>query len=52
MHIYLRFEIRRLFCRRCGAVKRELLDFLADNPVYIMRFARYAGRRSRRSANR
>ena len=34
-----------------GAVKRERLDFLADNPVYIMRFVRYAGRRSRRSAN-
>lgn len=30
MLIYLRFEIRRMFCRRCGAVKRERLDFLAD----------------------
>jgi transposase len=50
MRIYLRFEIRRIFCRRCGAVKRERLDFLADNPFYTKRFAYYVGRRCRGSA--
>ncbi len=32
-------------CRRCGKVKRERLDFLADNPLYTKRFAHYVGRR-------
>ena len=32
-------------CRRCGAVKRERLEFLADNPFYTRRFAYYVGRR-------
>src|SRR5713226_1281458 len=41
MRIYLRFEIRRIHCRRCDAVKRESLDFLADNPFYTKRFAYY-----------
>jgi transposase len=50
MRIYLRFEIRRLFCRRCDAVKRERLDFLADNPFYTKRFAYYVGRRCRSSS--
>ena len=50
MRIYLRFEIRRIFCRRCGAVKRERLDFLADNPFYTKRFADHVGRRCRGSA--
>ncbi len=50
MRIYLRFEIRRIFCRRCGAVKRERLDFLADNPFYTKRFAYYVGRRCRGSS--
>jgi len=30
--IVLELEVRRVACRRCGAVKRERLDFLADNP--------------------
>ena len=33
-HIYLELEVRRVQCRRCGKVKRERLDFLADNPFY------------------
>jgi transposase len=37
--------VRRLDCRRCGKVKRERLDFLADNPLYTKRFAHYVGRR-------
>ena len=47
MRIYLRFEIRRVHCRRCKAVKRERLEFLADNPFYTQRFAYYVGRRCR-----
>jgi transposase len=37
--------VRRVACRRCGAVKRERLDFLADNPHFTKRFAFYVGRR-------
>lgn len=29
--IFLELEVRRIDCRRCGKVKRERLDFLADN---------------------
>ncbi len=32
--IFLELEVRRIDCRRCGKVKRERLDFLADNPLY------------------
>ena len=35
-------------CRRCGKVKKERLDFLADNPFYTKRFAYYVGRRCRK----
>jgi len=45
--VFLEFEVRRVFCRRCGKVKREQLDFLADNPLYTKRFAFYVGRRCR-----
>jgi transposase len=48
MRIYLEFEVRRLLCRSCGKVKRERLDFLADNPFYTKRFAHYVGRRCRK----
>lgn len=47
--IYLELEIRRVRCRNCGKVKRERLDFLADNPFYTKRFAWYVGRRCRAS---
>ena len=36
-------------CRSCGTVKRERLDFLADNPLYTKRFAYYVGRRCRQA---
>ena len=39
--------MRRVQCRRCGKVKRERLDFLADNFFYTKRFAQYVGRRCR-----
>jgi transposase len=45
--VFLEFEVRRVFCHRCGTVKREQLDFLADNPLYTKRFAFYVGRRCR-----
>ena len=50
MRIYLEIEIRRVQCRRCGAVKRERLELLADNPAYTKRFAHYVGRRCRQAA--
>lgn len=50
--VYLRLDIRRLYCRRCLAVKRERIDFLADNPFYTKRFAYYVGRRCRESSIR
>ena len=45
--IYLDLEVRRVSCKRCAAVKRERLEFLADNPFYTKRFAYYVGRRCR-----
>lgn len=47
--IYLDIEVRRVQCRSCGKVKRERLDFLADNPLYTKRFAWFVGRRCRQS---
>jgi transposase len=45
--VYLVFPIRRVFCPRCGGVKRERLDWLADNPRFTRRFALLVGRRCR-----
>ncbi len=45
--IYLEIESRRIECKRCGKVKREKLDWLADNPFYSKRFAFFVGRRCR-----
>lgn len=39
--------MRRVYCFRCGGVKRERLDWLADNPLYTKRFAFFVGRRCR-----
>jgi transposase len=47
LRIFLEFEVRRVGCRQCGKVKRERLEFLADNPLYTKRFAFYVGRRCR-----
>lgn len=47
--VYLEFDVRRIFCRRCQAVKRERLEWLADSPFYTRRFAYYVGRRCRSS---
>lgn len=45
--IFLELEVGRVECHRCGKVKRERLDFLANNPLYTKRFAYYVGRRCR-----
>jgi len=37
----------RVSCRRCGKVKRERLEWLADNPFYTKRFVFFVGRRCR-----
>ena len=50
--MYLEFEVRRVSCRSCGAVKREHLSWLATNPFYTKRFAYYVGRRCRASTIR
>jgi transposase len=47
--VYLEIEVRRVRCRSCKRVKRERLDFLADNPFYTKRFAWFVGRRCRAS---
>jgi transposase len=49
LRIYLELEMRRVACAKCGGVKREGLDWLADNPFYTQRFAFYVGRRCRDS---
>jgi transposase len=48
--VYLEFSIRRVWCRQCGGVKREGLEWLADNPLYTKRFAFFVGRRCRESS--
>lgn len=48
--VFLELEVRRVDCRTCGKVKRERLDFLADNPLYTKRFAYFVGRRCRQSS--
>jgi transposase len=49
MRIFLDIEVRRVQCKSCERVKRELLDFLGDNPFYTKRFAYYGGRRCRQA---
>src|SRR5436305_10135977 len=50
--IVLELEVRRVACRSCGTVKRERLDFLADNAHFTRRFAFYVGRRCRQASIR
>jgi transposase len=45
-------EVRRVACPACDAVKRERLEFLADNPHFTKRFAYYVGRRCRQASVR
>ena len=48
--IFLELEVRRVDCRNCGKVKRERLEFLADNPFYTKRYAYFVGRRCRQAS--
>ena len=45
--IYLEAEVRRVLCRKCGNVKREKLEWLANNPFYTKRFAYSVWRKCR-----
>ncbi|MBE7444406.1 MAG: transposase family protein [Planctomycetia bacterium] len=45
--IYLEVEVRRVLCRKCGKVKREKLEWLADNPFTRSDFACSVGRKCR-----
>ncbi len=38
MRVYLKVEIRRVKCCKCGKVRQEKLDWLSDNPGYTKRF--------------
>lgn len=49
LRIYLEVAVRRVDCRSCEGVKRERLEWLADNPSYTKRFAFLVGRRCRTS---
>ena len=44
--------MRRVACRSCGTVKRERLDFLADNAHFTKCFAFYVGHRCRQASIR
>ena len=48
--VYLVYPRRRVQCARCGGVKSERLDWLADNPLYTKRFAFFVGRRCRETS--
>ena len=50
--VVVELEIRRVDCLRCGGVKLEQLDFLADNRRYTERFAMDVGRRCSRASVR
>ncbi len=52
MRIYLEVAIRRVKCNQCGKVKKEKLDWIADNPWYTKRFSFDVGRRCRSSTVR
>lgn len=45
--MYVEFEVRRVQCRSCQAVKQERLAWLANNPFYTKRFSFFVGRRCR-----
>ncbi|WKZ16486.1 MAG: transposase [Candidatus Jettenia caeni] len=42
--ISVEFEYRRVFCKKCNAVKVETLSWLASNIRYTKRYERYIGR--------
>lgn len=46
MRVYLVVDVRRVDCPRCG-VKQERVPWIAANPHYTQRFARYVGKQCR-----
>ena len=46
--MFVEFELRRVCCRRCGAVKQERVEFLAANRRYTKRFMYHVGRQCRK----
>ena len=48
--VWLDVKIRRVFCRSCGKVKQESLEWLADNPFYTKRFSFWGVRTVRKPA--
>lgn len=50
--IYLRFDKRRVRCMRCGGVKVEQLDWLAENTRYTARMSEHVGRLCRKMTNK
>jgi transposase len=47
IRIYLEFEYRRVLCKRCQAVKRETLAWLASSKRFTERFEQAIGRQCR-----
>lgn len=45
--IYLKFEVRRIRCKRCNAVKTETLKWLAESGRFSKRFEQKVGRMAR-----
>lgn len=43
----LAVDVRRVQCPTCAGVKQERLDWVAPNPRYTRRFARYVGKQCR-----
>jgi transposase len=50
--ILLELAVRRIACQACDSVKRDRVDFLAENPRFTKRFAIYVRRRRRQAAFR
>jgi len=50
--MYLEFERWRVGCPRCGGVRVEHLDWLANNPRYSQRFAMHVGKLCRDMPNK
>jgi len=50
--LYLSYERRRVCCARCGGVRVEKLDWLAENPRYTARMADQVGKLCRDMTNK
>ena len=50
--VYIKFERRRVRCKKTGVVRQEPLDWLSKTPGYTRRFAYYVGKRCQSSTIR